>query len=236
MFVKGVVANPKGRGKSKNKLHVDVLTSFYYVYENMDPRKGVKGNDAFLDWGRRNKKHFYEMFSRLLPKKLDIDVDVNKHEDFVRNLAADQLIQEAQAKQVDVNQGPDTIVTLPEIPNGIPVPTTQTSLDMPGIEKPVLVMSDKEKANMPDVLNVKSFSQLKEMRECARTNQETQAKIGPVSIPGKEGKQGLMPSASHEKPKPKVKAKRKRKRKPKVRTLKQIALEKKRKGAASENE
>lgn len=101
LFQQGHKLSPGRKKGSVNKLNVDVLQTFYYVYENMD--KNLSGNEAFLEWGRKNQKLFYVLFSKLIPKSLDIDISVNKHEDFVKNLAKDRLIKQAQAKQLDTD-------------------------------------------------------------------------------------------------------------------------------------
>ncbi len=90
----------KGRPKgSKNKLNIDVQQKFYYVFENMEEEK--TGDEAFLAWGRENIKLFYILFSKLLPKNVDVDVNLRKHENFVDSIAKRELIAEAQAKVLE---------------------------------------------------------------------------------------------------------------------------------------
>ncbi len=78
-----------GRTKgSKNKLNLDIKNVFDNVFDKMG------GEEALFEWARGHKGRFYEIWARMLPKKLQASVE-HTHEDFIRYL------QEEEAKRLE---------------------------------------------------------------------------------------------------------------------------------------
>ena len=117
MFKKG---NSYGQLTSRkgtpNKLNIDIREKFYNAYENMGEADKISGDQAFLEWARKNPKTFYTLFAKLAPTNLNIH-DGREHESFIDRMAQ-EMLQEAQAKTLeesDVNGKPKLIESKGEL-------------------------------------------------------------------------------------------------------------------------
>lgn len=66
-FVKGQSGNPKGKVKgTQTKQTQSVKEAFRLAFE------GIGGVTALIKWAKREKTEFFKIYSKLLPKELEV--------------------------------------------------------------------------------------------------------------------------------------------------------------------
>ena len=67
-FVKGKVANPKGRPVGSKNKWTQLREDFLWVYDK------IGGKAELANWAKDNRESFYKETTKLLPKQVDVDV------------------------------------------------------------------------------------------------------------------------------------------------------------------
>jgi hypothetical protein len=78
-FQKGNCANPNGRPKGAKDRNTKIREAFFGVFHEL-------GKEGLREYAGKDPGGFYRVVASLLPKQLEADVNLHKHEDALLEL------------------------------------------------------------------------------------------------------------------------------------------------------